>query len=308
MVLKNRFALVSLAILFTTLVSAASSSRITREQYIAQYHGIAQKKMKDYGIPASITLAQGILESDCGNSKLATKANNHFGIKCHEWTGPSMRLDDDKRNECFRKYKKVEDSYDDHSLFLTKRQRYAFLFELKPTDYKGWARGLKKAGYATNPKYADILIKIIEEEELWRFDKGPNGEFAVKQKTAAPGILREVNSNNNVKFVVAKEGETLTSLTKEFGMRTYELPHYNDLSKGTALEAGEKVYIRPKRNRTDKDHKFHKVEPGETMHDISQQYGVKLKSLYNKNRMEDGEEPAPGEVIFLRYKKPKELD
>ncbi len=303
----NKATLLFFVILFFTLTSA-DSEKMTRQEYIKTYHKIAQQKMVEHGIPASITLAQGILESNCGNSTLARKANNHFGIKCHnDWNGPSVRYDDDKKNECFRKYKTVEQSYEDHTLFLKGKQRYDFLFELKITDYKGWARGLKKAGYATDPKYPEKLIKIIEEEELWRFDKGLNGEFEEPQKVAKPGILRDVFYTNNVRYVLAKEGETLTSLTQEFGMRSYELPTYNDLPKGSPLIAGERVYVRPKRGRTSKDHPFHRVEGSQTMHEISQLYGIKLKSLYRKNNMEEGDEPLPGQVLFLRYKKPNEM-
>ncbi len=301
------FFLVLWTVIGITFTSATSNKRITRQEYIRLYHKVAQDKMKKYGIPASITLAQGILESDCGNSKLAQKANNHFGIKCHDWTGPSIRIDDDKKNECFRKYKTAQQSFDDHSEFLTTRSRYASLFELKPTDYKGWAKGLKKAGYATNPQYANHLIKIIEEEELYRYDKGYKGEPVEKEKVAEPGILRPVYYTNNTRYVLAKEGETLASLAMEFGMRSWELPHYNDLPKGSPLMEGEKVYVRPKRSRSSKDVLFHKTQPGETMHEISQKYGIKLKSLYRKNLMDDGDEPQPGQVIFLRDKKPDNI-
>ena len=297
-------------ILGVLFLSATNGKRITRQEYIQAYHKIAQDKMKKHGIPASITLAQGILESDCGNSHLAQKANNHFGIKCHDWTGAKIHYDDDTKNECFRKYKKAEDSFEDHSEFLTGRSRYASLFDLKPTDYKGWARGLKKAGYATDPKYADRLIKIIEEEELYKYDrdsKVSKGGVSAKENVAKPGILRPVFYNNNVRYVLAKEGETLTSLSSEFGMRAWELPYYNDLPKGSALVAGEKVYVRPKRSKSARNVKFHKVEAGETMHSVSQLYGVKLNSLYRKNRMSKDMNPAVGEVLFLRYKKPKTL-
>lgn len=287
------------------LFVAATSTRITREEYIKTYYKVAQQKMKEHGIPASITLAQGILESDCGNSSLARKANNHFGIKCHDWTGPSVRYNDDRRNECFRKYKNAAESFEDHSTFLTGRGRYESLFNLKPTDYKGWAKGLKKAGYATDPKYADRLIKIIEEEELYKYDVKFEG---TPEMHAPPGAVRDVFYNNAIRYVVAKEGETLASLAQEFGMRAWELPNYNDLPKATKLTEGQIVYVRPKRGKSAKEFKFHKVEAGETMQEISQKYAIKLNSLYWKNRMEKGTEPKPGDVLFLRYRKPKDFD
>lgn len=298
--MKVRSGLLTIGVLM--LFVAATSTRITRTQYVKMYHKVAQEKMKEHGIPASITLAQGILESDCGNSSLAKKANNHFGIKCHDWKGPSVRYDDDKRNECFRKYKNAGESFEDHSAFLTGRGRYESLFKLKTTDYKGWAKGLKKAGYATDPRYADRLIKIIEEEGLYKYDVKFEGK---PDLNAPPGILREVLYNNSARYVLAKEGETLVSLAQEFGIRPWELPHYNDMPKATKLNEGDIIYIRPKRSRSTKDIKFHKVVSGETMHAISQKYAIKLSSLYWKNRMVKGNRLKAGQVVFLRYRIPK---
>lgn len=300
--MKGRVGLLALAVLM--LFVAATSTQVTREQYIKTYFKVAQQKMKEHGIPASITLAQGILESQSGNSDLAKKANNHFGIKCHDWKGPSVKYHDDKRNECFRKYKNAAESFEDHSAFLTGRGRYESLFSLKTTDYKGWAKGLKKAGYATDPKYADRLIKIIEEEELYKYDVKFEG---TPDLNAAPGIVREMFYNNDVRYVFAKEEETLASLSQEFGMRSWELPRYNDLPKATKLHEGDMIYVRPKRSKSSKEVKFHKVQPGETLHFISQKYGIKLSSLYWKNRMEKGSNPRVGQVIFLRYRKPLDL-
>lgn len=293
------------ALIVFVLFVAATSTRITREQYIRIYHKVAQEKMKEHGIPASITLAQGILESDCGNSSLAKKANNHFGIKCHDWKGSSVKYNDDKRNECFRKYKNAAESFEDHSEFLTGRGRYESLFSLKSTDYKGWAKGLKKAGYATDPHYADRLIKIIEEEALFKYDVKFEG---TPDLNAPPGIVREMFYNNNTRYVIAKEGETLVSLSQEFGMRLWELPRYNDMPKASKLNEGDVIYVRPKRVKSSKEVKFHKVLQGESMHSISQKYGIKLSSLYWKNRMEKGTRPKVGQVIFLQYRKPKDLN
>ncbi|MEA3436973.1 MAG: glucosaminidase domain-containing protein, partial [Thermodesulfobacteriota bacterium] len=204
----------------------SAQHKISVEDYILTYKDVAMDKMEVYGIPASITLAQGILESGSGNSELARKANNHFGIKCHkDWNGKTFHTDDDAKNECFRKYKSPDKSYRDHSLFLTQRDRYADLFKLKVTDYKGWARGLKKAGYATNPKYPQLLIKIIEENRLYEFDKGITPTYLTQQDgdpdlmepaVASPAIYPtssdyelveiwetgwKVYSNNGVKFI-----------------------------------------------------------------------------------------------------------
>lgn len=170
--MKNMLRLSILIVFCTTSVILLAQSK-SRSQYIEEYHELAIKEMNRVGIPASITLAQGMLESGNGNSTLARKSNNHFGIKCHnDWKGKRVYHDDDRKGECFRKYKTVYQSYIDHSDFLTGKQRYASLFELKTTDYKGWAKGLKKAGYATDPKYAHRLIEIIEENNLDRFDRG----------------------------------------------------------------------------------------------------------------------------------------
>ena len=162
----------SVLILFIIYALTVSAQNKT-EQYIEQYSQIAVDEMNRYNIPASITLAQGILESGNGESRLATQGNNHFGIKCHgNWNGKTIIADDDEKGECFRKYNKVAESYRDHSLFLTERGRYSFLFDYNKTDYKKWAKGLKKAGYATNPKYPTLLIDLIEKYDLSRFDKG----------------------------------------------------------------------------------------------------------------------------------------
>ena len=206
-------------LLSTLLFAQAGSKRMTRAEYIATYKDDAIEEMQRTGIPASITLAQGILESGDGNSALARYAKNHFGIKCHsDWKGPTFTMDDDAKDECFRKYRKVIESYKDHSAFLTGRNRYAFLFELKITDYKGWAKGLKKAGYATNPKYPDLLIGIIEKNELYKFDdpkahKKDQKHLASKKEskpktnrsssayTSKNGNHKVVTHDNNIKTI-----------------------------------------------------------------------------------------------------------
>ncbi len=269
--------------------------------------------MKQYGVPASIALAQGMLESDNGNSTLAIKANNHFGIKCHKnWTGPTIYHDDDKKNECFRKYPSAEQSFTDHSLFLRGTKRYSFLFEFDPTDYRAWAHGLKKAGYATNPSYPELLIKVIEDNQLYRFDKGI--EVAIRPPIEAVTDWdlyeidlyksRRVYTRNRIRYIVVKEGDTFESLTHELELMPWQLYRYNDLTLDSVIRPGQELYIQPKRYCADRTNPVHTVEPGETMYSISQRYGVKLKSLYRKNRMKLGEQPEVGQIIYLRKRKP----
>ncbi|BDX38445.1 N-acetylmuramoyl-L-alanine amidase [Tenuifilaceae bacterium CYCD] len=302
-------------VLLTIVTNLFGQSKISRQEYISRYADIAIRQMKQYGVPASIILAQGMLESDNGNSTLAEEANNHFGIKCHkDWTGPTMYHDDDRKNECFRKYKSPDGSYMDHSLFLRGGSRYAFLFDLESTDYTGWAHGLKKAGYATNPRYAEMLIKIIEENELYKYDKGV--VVSVESPRKGTGQLvdvdgftidiyktRPVYTRNRIKYIIVKEGDTFESLTKELSLMPWQLYKYNDLSKDSTLRVGQEIYIQPKRWRAERNHSVHTVEAGETMYTISQMYGVKLKSLYRKNRMKVSEEPEVGQTINLRKRK-----
>lgn len=347
------------------------------------YKDLAIKKMQLHGIPASITLAQGILESNSGNSTLARQANNHFGIKCHKgWTGETMYRTDDLPDECFRKYKSAEGSYEDHSLFLRGYSRYAFLFDLEPTDYEAWSKGLKTAGYATAPTYAEMLIKVIEECQLYKFDlgvdievespnKGKEEEYGVinekgkiettesfekrKQTEDLEARIREHNQNiannrkareelerrkqeneeirnrlngglavddddytidlynvrkvyvrNRIKFIKVRYGDTFESLTKELHLMPFQLYKYNELGKGTKLQPGQILYLQPKRKRASVNHKVHVVEAGETMYKISQMYGIKIKSLYKMNRMDEGNEIEEGQLLYLRGKK-KEL-
>jgi LysM repeat protein len=300
------------------LVTASSAAggisdpKITRQQYIMMWNEEAIKQMQKYGIPASITLAQGLLESADGNSMLARKGNNHFGIKCHGWDGPGIHKDDDAKNECFRKYRNAHESYEDHSLFLLK-PRYAFLFDYKVTDYKAWAHGLKKAGYATNPKYPDLLIRIIEENNLQRFDEGGKSKRPVAQETKPNpsnsssksdgtiewGVGREVYlSENKVKFVVAKSGDSYEAIAKSMEMAKWQLVKYNDASSSASLKEGERVYLQPKRSKAVQT--MHTVKAGETLLSISQFYGVKLKSLVKYNALSADTPLKPGQKIKLK--------
>ena len=304
------------------------AQKITPEAYINTYKDLAVSEMKRSGIPASITLAQGLLESANGNSRLAVKANNHFGIKCHDWEGKKIYHDDNAKGECFRHYGSAKESYLDHTDFLMTRSRYAFLFEYKSTDYKNWAKGLRKAGYATNPKYPQLLIDLIERYDLYQYDTGvaPSKKTAVKNASTASapaktsgsrskgkpteseftiGVERHrVMENNRTEYILAREGDTYASLSKELDMMPWQLPKYNDAS-GTSkiLQAGEFVYLQPKRRKAEKGNETHVVREGETIHAISQKYGIRPASLYKLNRMAEGTEPETGTKLNLRKKK-----
>jgi LysM repeat protein len=304
-------------ILFSFL-NLHSQKRITTEEYVNTYRDVAIKKQKEFKIPASITLAQGILESGSGNSLLARNANNHFGIKCHKgWTGKTYHMDDDAKNECFRKYKKVEDSYKDHSKFLTQRGRYSFLFNYKTTDYKSWAHGLKKAGYATNPKYPQLLIKIIEKYNLDQYDKNykksksPTNKTKRKVKSSSISISdfkqadtwnsgRKIFINNGKKLIIIEKGDTFYGLASEFELYAWQLRSYNDLKKKHILQIGEIIYLEKKKRKAEKKYKYHSVNGGETMHDISQLFGIRLKRLYKINNLPKGVQVEKDKKLKLR--------
>lgn len=289
-------------------LAGQSSERITRSEYFEIYGALAVNEMHRSGVPASITLAQGALESADGNSRLARNANNHFGIKCHnDWNGRKTFQDDDARNECFRKYPSVEESYRDHSEYLRSKQRYAFLFEFDPTDYKAWARGLKKAGYATSPTYADALIRIIEEYDLHTYDTkdgaarpGYRRSRHNDAKEAAIAATRPLLERNRVKYIVAQPGDTYESLARELGKLEREIPRYNDADLDDTIRAGEVVYIQPKRNKAEPGKKVHTVKKGESLYSISQLYAIRLSSLSSMNQLPLNKQPAPGTGIFLR--------
>lgn len=287
----------------------------TPEQYIAKWKEVAVRKMKEHGIPASITLAQGLLESRNGNSVLAVEGNNHFGIKCTpDWTGGKVFHDDDRHNECFRKYRSADQSFEDHSKFL-QRSRYASLFELKATDYKGWAHGLKRCGYATDPRYPDKLISLIERYQLDNLDRGVDVSYA--SKGASPpkparntgrsddhvvtiGNARNVELfDDRIKFVRARKGETLRDIAEEIQQMPGLVAGWNDLEKDAALQEGQVVFVQPKRNKS-RDQETCVAEPGETLWSISQRYGVKLKKLAKYNGMEPSAPVQEGQKLWLR--------
>jgi len=300
--------------------------------YISQYKDLAISEMKRTGIPASITLAQGIIESDYGRSRLAREANNHFGIKCHKtWTGPTIKHNDNADNECFRKYGKAEESYYDHSDFLKSGSRYSFLFNFSATDYKSWAYGLKKAGYATNPDYANMLIRTIENNNLSSFDQ-PSGfsgppvidtvrkasvatpQVQLAMKSAQTPVSTEmvvtratrIKENNNIQYIVVKDSDTREKIENEFQLLRGELPRYNELKNDFRPVPGQILYLQPKKDKAEAGKEYYNATEEDTMHGISQMFGIKLKKLYELNRMEEGMEPEAGRKIWLRNIRPAE--
>lgn len=288
-------------------VFASYASQITRVQYINQWKEVAQNNMREYNIPASIILAQGILESGFGNSDLAVKANNHFGIKCHStWTGAKYYKDDDAKDECFRSYANAVDSYRDHALFLTSGKRYESLFSLEVTDYKSWAHGLKKAGYATHPEYANKLIKVIEENELYNYDNPtfssspsirPNKNFNSQANTITISSIN-TTSINKTQCVIVQPGQTLFRISKETGVSLRQLYKYNDFVEGQeVLKVGEVVYLQPKRFGSKAKKSVTVQGDDTTLRQISQEQGVRLKSLMRKNNISN-----PDDVIKAKTK------
>jgi LysM repeat protein len=279
--------------------------------------------MQKTGVPASITMAQALLESQAGCSNLAKDANNHFGIKCSDWKGATYIQDDDTKDECFRKYKSVLESYDDHSNFLRTRPRYASLFELEITDYKGWAHGLKKAGYATDPTYATRLIKLIEDYQLYLLDQGKSPELladnnssensAIAAKTKSiknikkvfvpsvdvvdPFAPRKVFTINGVKCVVATANDDLATLAKEFELGSWQLPKYNEMSSKDKLSDGQIVFLQPKKKTG--VNRVYVVKPGDTIASIAQSNGIKIKYIYKYNNLKESDSLEPGQELYL---------
>lgn len=288
-----------IVLIFCTPIIVCAQAKRNKHytEYIDKYNKIAVDHMQKHKIPASIILAQGLLESGAGKSRLATEGNNHFGIKCHsDWKGKTMRHDDDRRQECFRKYSRAEDSFEDHSKFL-QRSRYSYLFTLQLTDYKGWARGLQKAGYATDKAYANKLIKLIEDYELHQYDRGYKGgktqpEFKVYSHT--PYIT------HGLVYIIARRGDTYDDIAKEFNFKVKDLYKYNEVPKDFPLSDGDLVYFEKKKKKADKPYYEHVVKVGESMHSISQQYGVQVKNLYKLNKKDYEYVPEEGDILKLR--------
>ncbi len=323
-----KFAKITVLSAAVFLAWQAGAQKITRAEYIERYKDVAVAHQEKYGIPASIKMAQGILESGDGNSRLAVEANNHFGIKCKSgWEGEKIHHDDDAPGECFRAYATAAESWDDHSEFLDKGARYQFLFDFAPTDYKAWAQGLKDAGYATNPKYPELLIRIIEENRLYLLDGGERVEGAYRPEG---GGRRDFNPltgelvdpdrytvalydkggygiyiNNGVRFVVAREGNELSTIGRALGVSVNRLRRVNDLGPEDDVAAGNAVYLEAKNRRAMNGDVLHTVKEGETLHSLSQLHAIKVKRLARMNNLPTNDrsfwfEPLlPGQLIKL---------
>lgn len=310
--LKKNIILLAIVSLNVTLFAQNKSQAYLN--YIDNYSQLAVIQQKEYGIPASITLAQGLLESGAGQSYFVKNSNNHFGIKCHEWTGEKVYHDDDAKGECFRKYDNVIESYRDHSLFLKNKPRYSFLFDYSPTDYEAWAHGLKKAGYATDPSYAYKLISIIENYELHKFDlqKEPKG-WKLDEKSSEKksykyrpigNITAEGNhiiyKNNHVRFVVSEQGDTYGSIADELGISEKKIREYNEVDERIVLKAGTQIYIQRKKSKAAKGIEIHVIKSNESMYSISQNYAIRIQKLYDLNEMNYTEVARIGKVLKLR--------
>lgn len=292
------------------VIGSLSAQKTPQEAYIDKYAPVAVKEMHRTGIPASITLAQGILESRSGQSELAVKGNNHFGIKCHsDWKGKRMYHDDDEKGECFRVYRSAEDSFRDHSDFLRYRDRYAFLFDYAVTDYRSWAKGLRKAGYATDIDYPSKLVRIIEDYSLYRYDSQITGDelpdspsVVQKTETVIPkasevyefSLEKPVYRKNGVTFVYAAEGDDYASIATANSLFVSEILRFNDEKENRMLQAGEVVYVTPKKRYAAKGMEKYIVErDGESLHDICHRFAVRQKSIMKLNSF-----PGDGDVIL----------
>ena len=295
------FSFLCMFVAFQTAISQTMTWNQRYQNYFDKYKDVAVEQMLKYRIPASITLAQGVLESAAGNSELATKANNHFGIKCNGWTGRKSYHDDDARNECFRAYDSVYESYQDHSVFLTTSKRYSNLFQLKLTDYKGWARGLKACGYATSPTYATKLIEIIELYKLYQYDTAKHFDKFQAQQVKG-GDSRQIYAFNKNYYLKARCGDTFRSLAKEVDISYRKLARYNERDKNDVLEEGEIVWLKKKQNKAPKNYKgrLHYVKNGESIYSISQLYGIKLKKLYKLNDLPPTYQIRVGDALRVR--------
>lgn len=308
----------------------SSAQNMTAEEYIIKYKPLAMAEMYSGRIPASITLAQGILESGNGNSVLVKNTNNHFGIKCKpEWTGGKYYYDDDAKGECFRVYPTDTASYRDHTAFLTSRERYSSLFQLDITDYKGWAKGLKDAGYATKADYAEMLIGIIERYNLNALDL--SGQFPrdstasvdnvpkIKHKGDIPSgkhknsedfkevVIQKgsriISENNGVKCIRAKKNDDIVRIASDFDLLPADVARFNEIGRSYKPAEGERIYIEHKKNKGNKA--FHIVQKNETMHQIAQECGIRIRSLYKLNRMKYGSQPVAGQKLYLQNTAPK---
>ena len=319
------FFLIGMFLLLTCLTYGKKGQKSTRQEYIDMFAKVAIQEMIQYHIPASITMAQACLESSDGNSPLAIEGNNHFGIKCkNTWTGPTIRMDDDTHDECFRKYRNAIESFRDHSEFLTGSMRYQFLFDYNLKDYKKWAYGLKKAGYATNPQYPERLLKIIEDFQLYKLDdyyNNPNGYIGKESQEGGlktisnrwgnrgrsslsvnPYLIRKVEKRNGANAFFASMGDTYEQIAAEFSIKVSSICRYNDVEPGERLEAGSIVYIQRKRGSAPRGNDLYTFKKGESLWSVAQWYGIRLNALCRKNRMKRGDVPVEGQQISLRFR------
>lgn len=310
-------------------LNAAAQKNAAYVAYIDSYKNTAIDQMRRYNIPACITLAQAILESGAGQSYLATTANNHFGIKTgNTWTGPWVTKDDDKAQEKFRKYNSAAESYEDHSRFLLK-QRYSGLFQLEPTDYRGWAHGLKAAGYATNPQYALLLIDLIEKYDLTQYDRQGNtsivtindvpmyyddgiisyvtADYSTESHSTQHGSFYQTTTHtpricNDVVYIRANKGDSYESLAYEFETTARRLRQYNEVPAYYEPQIGEIVYLAKKKSHVAPRLRgaFHKVNSGESMYSISQCYGIKMRCLYRWNGLPNNFRATVGDLLLVK--------
>lgn len=279
---------------------------LSPEQYANKYKDIAIEKMEEFGIPASITLAQGMLESGYGGSDLAVKANNHFGIKCgSSWSGERVYQKDDTHNDCFRKYESVEQSYADHSTFLTQGSRYESLFKLSSSDYEGWAKGLKKAGYATANNYDEMLIGIIERNNLDKYDtpskskgKQPQSQNIAQQIGGGNQTAHIEQENNGVAYIKAVQGDSWSSISAEFKISLSKLLRINDLTAQIPIKQGDIIYLKSKKN-SNKSTLHHTVQSGETKRSVAQKYGITESAVKRLNKYAKSRELITGDIVRL---------
>jgi LysM repeat protein len=322
-------------LLYLSLIAAIAAQAQSPQavaKYVERYKAVAIEEMKAYGIPASVTLAQGIHESGCGCSALSVNSNNHFGIKCHaEWSGQTYHHDDDQPQECFRVYATPEESFRDHSEFLKNRQRYAFLFDLNPTDYKAWAKGLKSAGYATNPRYTEIIIKLIEDYNLNQYDKPDGKDYVVKyavkdnaevqmikqsmMQTATPKptlvpatpapdyskINFDERTINGVKAILYKKDIPLDAIAQRYKLSVQQIYAYNDLAPKDKIKENDILYVDAK--KLECPYYQYEMADGESLRDVSQKFAIQLSELARRNELPNGCEPVSGEIIVLRGKR-----
>lgn len=310
--MKNILLIISFCVFLSLDITA---QRLTPEQYVATYKDLAIREMKRMGVPACITLAQGLLETEGGNSALLMKSNNHFGIKCKStWTGDSVSHDDDAAGECFRVYKNAEDSYRDHSNFLKGNDRYAFLFKLNPADYKGWAYGLKKAGYATNPNYPQILITNIEKYNLQQYSLEALGEVPVFDATKFTNdpevkmVVADDNNNNTnpnqeisingCKAIRASKGTSLLAIATTYNIPLSKLLEINDLQNDGLLPKDQLIFLQKKQIKGSTS--LYVAGKDESLYDVSQKNGVQLKSLQEFNSLSNTDMLKEGTLVQLQ--------